>query len=277
MKRMDVSGGRDKEGNNVQVHKKNGTPAQKWKIVYEDKAKDIKTEGFADDYGMKIGKPFYIQSVMPMRRVITCHGAHHVRVNNVDPNRNRRSQHWTYDNVSKTIKNVQWPNRSLTISGRNVITQPTNSRWNQMWSYEKPHMINTHGMVLDIATRHGRDFENANIIAHRKHNGVNQHFEIIYVDEMPAEPKKGELNTQFNLIVEKPFYVVSGLQSGRYLDILGRNMVIKTRNGRDSQLWYFDQRSRTIKSWFRKGWSWDIHGGGRHRNMQAWNTNSGWW
>jgi hypothetical protein len=94
---------------------------------------------------------------------------------------------------------------------------------------------------------------------------------------MPPEPKKGELNKDFNLIVERPFYVVSGLPSGKYVDILGRNMVIKTRNGRNTQLWWFDQRSRTIKNYQNKGWSWDIHSGGRSSNMQAWNTNSGWW
>jgi hypothetical protein len=66
---------------------------------------------------------------------------------------------------------------------------------------------------------------------------------------MPAEPKEGELNKDFNLIVGKPFHVISGLGEGRYLDMLGRNMVLKTRNGRNSQLWFFDQTSRTIKSW----------------------------
>jgi hypothetical protein len=106
---------------------------------------------------------------------------------------------------------------------------------------------------------------------------LQQQFDIIYVDEMKPEPKKGELNTDFNLIVERPFYVISGLPSGKYVDILGRNMVIKTRNGRNTQLWYFDQRSRTIKNFQNKGWSWDIRGAGRQTNMQAWNTNSGWW
>jgi hypothetical protein len=72
---------------------------------------------------------------------------------------------------------------------------------------------------------------------------------IVYVDEMKAEPKKGELNTDFNFIVERPFHLVSGLGSGKYLDLIGRNMVIKTRNGRRTQLWYFDQRTRTVKSW----------------------------
>ena len=132
--------------------------------------------------------------------------------------------------------------------------------------------------VLDI--RGGprqRDTNGKDIHVHRKHGGINQQFDIIYVKDMPPEPKKGELNRDFNLIVERPFYVVSGLPSGKYVDILGRNMVIKTRNGRKTQLWWFDQRSRTIKNYQNRGWSWDIHSAGRSSNMQAWNTNSGWW
>lgn len=35
---------------------------------------------------------------------------------------------------------------------------------------------------------------------------------------------------------------------GRYADIINNNVVIKTSNGFTSQVWYFDQRSKTIKS-----------------------------
>jgi hypothetical protein len=112
---------------------------------------------------------------------------------------------------------------------------------------------------------------------YRKHHGLNQQFDLIYVDEWKEPPKKGELNEDFGMYVERPFMVRSDLPRGRYLDILGRNMVIKTPNGRNTQMWWFDQRSRTIKNWNNKGWSFDIQGAGKQTNMQAWNTNSGWW
>jgi hypothetical protein len=38
------------------------------------------------------------------------------------------------------------------------------------------------------------------------------------------------------------------LSSGRYLDIVNDNVVIKTPNGFDSQVWYLDYHTRTIKS-----------------------------
>jgi hypothetical protein len=133
---MDVQGGRDREGNNVQVYRRNMSPAQKWKVIYQDEAAKIKTEGFAKEYGMKIGQPFYLVTAMTSGRVVTCHGAHHVRLNKPHRDRTQKSQHWIYDNVSKTITNVQWPRRSLTINGNNVITQPTNSRWTQIWKVD---------------------------------------------------------------------------------------------------------------------------------------------
>ena len=93
---------------------------------------------------------------------------------------------------------------------------------------------------------------------------------------MKPDPKKGELNKHFNLYVERPFHIQTRLPSGRYLDVLGRNLVIKTPNGRKSQVFWFDQRSLTIKSQQWKGWSFDIQNAGRSNNMHMWNTNSGW-
>lgn len=69
---------------------------------------------------------------------------------------------------------------------------------------------------------------------------MNQKWRIVYVDKMRPDPKKGQLNTEWGLYVERPFYVVSGMPSGRYLDLIGRNLVIKTPNGFKSQMFYFD-------------------------------------
>jgi hypothetical protein len=51
---------------------------------------------------------------------------------------------------------------------------------------------------------------------------------------MPREPRKGELNKQFNFIVERDFYLQTLMKSGRYLDRLGNNVVLKTPNGRNT-------------------------------------------
>jgi hypothetical protein len=57
----------------------------------------------------------------------------------------------------------------------------------------------------------GIDAENRNIVVHAKHGRVNQRWQIIYADEYPDEPTKGQLNKKFGLYVERDFYIVSQL------------------------------------------------------------------
>ena len=102
------------------------------------------------------------------------------------------------------------------------------------------------------------DAENRNIEAHNKHGKINQQWDVVYTDEWKGEPGKGELNEDFGLYVERPFYIVSKLAAHRYLDLINnRNMVIKTPNGRSTQVWYFHQQSLTIKTKLNNQ-SWDI-------------------
>lgn len=93
------------------------------------------------------------------------------------------------------------------------------------------------------------DDENRNIIIYNKNNKVSQQWTVVYADQYPDEPVKGEINTDFGLYVERDFYVVSELKQNRYLDLINnRNMVIKTPNGRKTQIWYFHQQSLTIRT-----------------------------
>jgi len=121
------------------------------------------------------------------------------------------------------------------------------------------------------------DAENRNIQVSNRAGGneIRQQWEIIYVDEY-SEPKKGQLNEDFGIYVERDFYVVSQMGSHRYLDLINnRNFVIKTANGRKTQIWYFHQQSKTIRTRYNNQ-SWDIKSAGRTQNMQIWSTNSGW-
>jgi hypothetical protein len=93
---------------------------------------------------------------------------------------------------------------------------------------------------------------------------------------MPEPPKKGDLAKDWGMIIEEPFHVISTLPAGRYLDLVGNNMVIKTRNGFPSQEWFFDYKTRTIKSSRTKSYSWDIQSSGGSSNMQVYSTNSRW-
>ena len=148
------------------------------------------------------------------------------------------------------------------------------SRWWNMFKLDGAFIVNEKGKVLDVSG--AVDDENRNIVVWNKHGKINQQFDIIYADKYPEEPKKGELNNDFGLYVERPFYIVSQMRSNRYLDLLNnRNMVIKTPNGRNTQIWYFHQQSLTIRTKLNNQ-SWDIKSAGKTNEMQIWSTNSGW-
>jgi len=183
-------------------------------------------------------------------------------------------QLWWFDQVSKTIKSEQWKDRGLAKSGANLVVQVTNSRWWQLWKYEEPYLVGEKGQVIKVSGAH--DSNHRNIEVQNKAKGWEYEFDIVYEKDWIEDPKKGELNKDFGLYVDRTFFIVSGLKSGRYIDYLGRNMVIKTQNGRKSQEFYFHQQSRTIRS-RQHNWSFDIQSSGRSSNMHLWSTNSGWW
>jgi hypothetical protein len=78
-----------------------------------------------------------------------------------------------------------------------------------MFKKDGEFIVNEKGKVMDVDG--GLDNENRNIIVHARHGKVNQRWKVIYADEYPGEPKKGELNEKFGLYVERDFYVVSEL------------------------------------------------------------------
>jgi hypothetical protein len=81
---LDVAGGKDEEGNKIQIWSKNRTPAQRWRIIYKkDMPKDTRT--FVR--GFKVGQPFILRSRMPHRRVIECIGASYTQLKNYTKNR----------------------------------------------------------------------------------------------------------------------------------------------------------------------------------------------
>jgi hypothetical protein len=145
-----------------------------------------------------------------------------------------------------------------------------------MFRTQGEFVINEKGKVMEV--QGGLDDENRNIVVSNKDGKVAQRWRIVYVDEYPGEPGKGEMNTKFGLYVERDFHIVSAMKSNRYLDLdLGnRYMQLKTPNGRRQQVWYFHQQSLSIRSRYNNR-SLDIVNSGRTDNMQVWNTNQQWW
>lgn len=56
------------------------------------------------------------------------------------------------------------------------------------------------------------------------------------------------------------------------------NIIVNPRDySSKKQLWFFDQKTRTIKSVAQPSKSWNIQNAGKDRNLQLWNTNSKWY
>jgi len=210
-----------------------------------------------------------------MKRCVEVVGGRNVVLKTVSKGRN--TQQWFFDSNTRTIKSQQFKDRSFDIqnAGRsnNLQVWKTNARWFQLFRYRDGYMQNEKGKVFDVSG--GHDSENRNVILWNKHKGLNQQWDIVYVDEMKPEPKKGELNTEFGFYVERPFYIISQMAKGRYLDRINNNLVIKTKNGFNTQEWFFHQPSKTVRN-KKDNRSFDIQSAGRSNNMQVWNTNSGW-
>jgi hypothetical protein len=251
---------------------------QTWQVVYVDKL-DEKWEkkGLNEEFGFEINRPFYIVSELPFNRVMEMLGNTQVLLKRW--RNNQKAQQWWFDEVSKTVRNNQWKNYCFDIQSGGTIPRiranGVTSRWYQMFRNKGDgHITSEHGKVVIVEG--GIDKENAKIMVETKNGKVHQQWKIVYVDEYEKEPTKGQLNKKFGLYVERDFYVVSTLPDQRYLDLINnRNMVIKTPNGRKTQVWYFHQQSLTIRTRYNNQ-SWDIKSSGKTNDMQIWSTNSGW-
>jgi hypothetical protein len=124
-------------------------------------------------------------------------------------------------------------------------------------------IVNEKKMVLDVSG--GRDVNNRNVQVWPLNKSAAQRWEILYQDEVKPEPKRGELNTEYGLYVEREFYAISAMTSRRYLSwsTKGNNVVIKNANGSKKQRWIFDQNTKTIKSVYNKAYSLDNQNAGR--------------
>jgi hypothetical protein len=144
-----------------------------------------------------------------------------------------------------------------------------------MLRVEGTHIMMEKGWALSVQSN--TDNENRHITANEKPDDrIAQQWEVVYADEWKGEPGKGELNEDFGLYIQRPFYIVSAMDSHKYLDLINnRNMVVKTPNGRNTQIWWFDQQSYTIKTKYNNQ-SWDIKSSGKTNEMQIWSTNSQW-
>jgi hypothetical protein len=151
---------------------------------------------------------------------------------------------WTFDQVSKTVKSVQYTSRSLDVRSTNLYTYNTDSRWSQLFKYNGEEFIDSRGQAIAFK---GDDRENAPCGREATNGKIHQHWTIVYQTKS-KDFFTSKFNEEFGLFYNRPFHIVSELPKHRYVDIVGNKIVIKTPNGFDSQVWSFDRKSRSIVS-----------------------------
>jgi hypothetical protein len=107
------AGSNDVEGQQTSTQGNRNANYQKWKVIYVDQATKIPSEGFNEQFGFHINRPFYIRSRLPFKRIAECHGANNVWLKRW--RKNVAAQQWFFDGVTKTIRNNYWKSHSLDI------------------------------------------------------------------------------------------------------------------------------------------------------------------
>lgn len=263
-KALTVPQSSDQEGQELTLTKKSFTLNQKWKVIYVEDAEALKTTGLYHAMGLHLGRPFIIRSRMPMQRVLTVVGGRNVAIMTHD--RTKETQIWFLDARSKSIKNVKHNSQSLDIQNSGTSTNlqiwNTNARWWQLFGYKDGYMTDIKdNRVFDVAAN--RDAEGQNVILFKKHGGLNQQWDIVYLDEMPPPLSSGDFHPDYGMYCNREFSVVSKEGSGKYIDVIGSNLALKTRSDSKSQKWMFELATRTIIN-ADSGLSWDIQGEGKH-------------
>ena len=129
---LDVSGGKDAEGQAVLAWGKHGGNNQRWNVVYLDTDKGPQKKGLNKESGFHCNRPFYMVSRLPMKRVAQCHGANNIALNRYVKGRNY--QQFTFNCGDKTIRSNHWKNYAMEIQSNggssNIrMTSGINSRW----------------------------------------------------------------------------------------------------------------------------------------------------
>jgi hypothetical protein len=81
-------------------------------------------------------------------------------------------------------------------------------------------------------------------------NARSQHWNVIYVDEIPREPTKGQMHPSYGLVVERDFYLVTAMPSRRMASYRqgSTSIHLKDRVNLSSQRWFFDGKKKCIRN-----------------------------
>ena len=149
-----------------------------------------------------------------------------------------------FDYTSRTIINVA-TKKSLNFYNNQVDVRTTTSEWNQLFRFQADLVVNVKGKVMQVDAN--KDREGQNVGVGTKTGTRNQKWGIIYTDQ--EDPMKKKTEEEFGFKYGRPFYIVSQMCSGRVIKVNGRNLVLSRKSNSASMHFFFDQKTRTLKSW----------------------------
>jgi hypothetical protein len=78
----------------------------------------------------------------------------------------------------------------------------------------------------------------------------------------------------WGLRINTDFYLISAMGARRYLDLVSNRSAVKVPNGRTSQKWFFDWKTRTIRSRRTPSYALQILSNGGGLNIDVGGANS---
>jgi hypothetical protein len=168
-----------------------------------------KTGETDNQFGFKVNTPFLLRSRLPMQRVMECYGASYTSQKSYY--KNRKAQLWTFDPVSKTIRNKNWTNYAMSTASDWLRCQPFNSRWFQLFKWQAPTLSNEKDLKKVASVQSALDTEKKYIYMRKREGKQHQQWDLIYQKDWVEEPGKGKMNTDFGLRVDTDFHIVSTL------------------------------------------------------------------
>jgi hypothetical protein len=123
-------------------------------------------------------------------------------------------------------------------------------QWWNIFRYSGSNFHNIHNKkVLDVYQ--GKDAEGQKVILWKRHNRANQRWSVVYQDKHSKIRGKG-YNNQFGFHIMRPFVMRSRLGVRRVVECVS-NAYVRSRkyyHNRKAQHWVFDNKSKTVQSYY---------------------------
>lgn len=136
-------------------------------------------------------------------------------------------------------------------------------------------LTNTKGTVLQVHA--SRDNENERVDFGKKTGKTAQKWKIAYVDEQKKPLRKGDLNEQWGFRIGTSFHIQTAMASRRLLQTIGYDVQLKSRNGFKTQLFYFDNLTKSIRSRANHNYAMHIQNNGSAANLECRHFANKWW